>query len=62
MFLKPYQLGNKSKQIYDVFKRNYNLKKLTTQMEKNQHMKNIMDEQLQKRQSQGVLKKLIDKR
>ncbi|CAF3309617.1 unnamed protein product [Rotaria socialis] len=62
MFLKPYQLGNKSKQIYDVFKRNYNLKKLTIQMEKNPHMKKIMEEQLQKRQSQGVLKKLIDKR
>ncbi|CAF1178811.1 unnamed protein product [Rotaria sordida] len=62
MFLKPYQYGNKTKYVYDLFKRNYNLKKLTIQMEKNPHMKNIVEEQLKKKESQGILKRLIDKR
>ncbi|CAF4028747.1 unnamed protein product [Rotaria sp. Silwood2] len=62
MFLKPSQCGNKTKCVYDLFKRNYNLKKLTIQMEKNPHMKNIMEEQLKKKESQGILKRLIDKR
>ncbi|CAF4897983.1 unnamed protein product [Rotaria sp. Silwood1] len=62
MFLRPYQYGNKTKHIYDLFKRNYNFKKLTIQMEKNPHMKNIIEEQLKKKESQGILKRLIDKR
>lgn len=62
MFLKPNQCGSKSKQIYDLLKRNYSTRKLNIQMEKNPHMKHVFEEQLKKKQPQGILKKLIDKR
>lgn len=62
MLLKPLHYGNKSKNLFDLFKRNYNMKKLTSQMEKNPHMKHIIEDQIKKKEPQGVLKRLIDKR
>jgi len=59
MFAKPYQSRNV---VYYLFKRNYNLKKLTVQMQKNPHIKNIFEQETNKRQSGGVFKKLVDKR
>jgi hypothetical protein len=62
MFLKQYQIGNNAKNVFYLFKRNYNMKKLNVQMDKNPHVKNIVDEQMKKKQQQGILKRLIDKR
>jgi hypothetical protein len=62
MFLKQSQFGNYTKNVYYIFKRNYNFKKLSIQMEKNPHVKNLVEEQSKKKERQGVLKKLIDKR
>jgi ABC-type amino acid transport substrate-binding protein len=62
MFLKQYQIGNNAKNVFYLFKRNYNMKKLSVQMDKNPHVKNIVDEQMKKKQQQGILKRLIDKR
>jgi hypothetical protein len=62
MFLKPYQFRNHTKNIYYLFKRNYNFKKLSIQMNKNPYVKNLLEEQSKKNERQGILKKLIDKR
>jgi hypothetical protein len=62
MFLKQNQLANSSRNVYYLFKRNYNLKKLTTQIDKNPHLKKVFDEQSKKKERQGVLKHLVDKR
>jgi hypothetical protein len=62
MFLKQYQFRNPTKNVYYIFKRNYNFKKLSIEMEKNPYVKSIIEEQSKKNEQQGVLKKLIDKR
>lgn len=62
MFLRQFHFENHTKNVYFLFKRNYNLKKLSDQMEKNPHIKNIVEKQSKKKEQQGVLKKLLDKR
>lgn len=62
MFLKQFHFENQTKTIYYFIKRNYNIKKLSNQIEKNPHMKNFVDEQLKRREQKGILKKLVEKR
>jgi hypothetical protein len=62
MFLKQYQLGNNARNVYYLFKRNYNFKKLSIEMTNNPHVKNLVEEQAKKKEQQGILKRLVDKR
>jgi hypothetical protein len=62
MFLKQYQFGNHTRNVYYLFKRNYNFKKLSIQMEKNPYVKNLVEEQSKKKEQKSLLNKLIDKR
>jgi hypothetical protein len=62
MFFKPFQIVHYPRNISLIIKRNYNFKKLSIQIEKNPHMKNLLEEQSKKNESQGVLKKLVNKR
>jgi hypothetical protein len=62
MFFKPSQFGNPTRNVYLILKRNYNLKKLSIQMDKNPQLKSIIEEKLKKTEQQGVLNKLVNKR
>ena len=52
----------RTRNVYLLLKRNYNFKKLSIEMERNPQVKNLLEEKLKKREQQGVLNKLIDKR
>jgi hypothetical protein len=55
-------MGNNARNVYYLFKRNYNFKKLSIEMTNNPHVKNLVEEQAKKKEQQGILKRLVDKR
>lgn len=62
MFVKVNSLISSTRNLSVLFKRNYNMKKISLQMERNPHVKNLVEEKLKKKEQQGVLNKLISKR
>ena len=62
MFAKQGQVGNNIKHVFYLIKRNYDLKKLSIQAEKNPYLKNIMENKMKKREPLGTLQRIIDKR
>ncbi len=61
MFSRRFLLGNPVN-TYSLFKRNYNIKKLQEQMVGNPFVSNLAERQLEKKQRQGVFKRLVEKR
>jgi len=45
-----------------ILKRNYHMKKLSIDSDKNPHVKKLVEEQLKRKQSKAVLDKLVEKR
>lgn len=62
MFLKKIQLEKTSKTIPLLFKRTYNIKKLDLQAVKNPQVRAVHEKELQRRQQQGIFKRLVEKR
>ncbi|UJR10052.1 hypothetical protein I4U23_014274 [Adineta vaga] len=62
MFLKSFQLERNTRNVQFLFKRTYNFKRLDVQSIKNPQVNAIREKKLMKRQNQGVLNRLIEKR
>lgn len=62
MFVKINPLISSTRNISWIFKRNYNMKKLSLQTEKNPQVKKIFEEKFKRKQQQSVLDKLVNKR
>jgi hypothetical protein len=45
-----------------VWRRDYNMKKMHLETDKNPHVKRIAEEQMKKREKRGTFQRLIDKR
>lgn len=62
MWKKITSLAGLSRPIEIIWKRHYNMKKLSNLMDKNPYVQKIVEEQAKKREKRATLDRLIEKR